>query len=59
MTDKIPSVEKMVDDLWEREFYNMPVIDLIILAKQQFKHNLLSKNIKDIKKQFNDTMEGS
>jgi len=28
---------KMIDDLWEHYFHSLPVIDLIILAKQQFK----------------------
>ena len=27
---------KMIDDMWEHHFYNLPIIDLIILAKQQF-----------------------
>ncbi len=27
---------KMIEDMWEHHFYGLPVIELIILAKQQF-----------------------
>ena len=44
---------KMIDDLWEHEFYFMPTIDVIVLAKQQFKDKLSLKTPDEIVDKYN------
>ena len=48
---------KMIDDLWEHHFYNLPVIELIILAKQQFKDKHCLNTADEIVDKYNEIFQ--
>ena len=48
---------KMIDDLWEHHFYNLPIIDLIILAKQQFKDKHCLNTADEIVDKYNEIFQ--
>ena len=48
---------KMIDDLWENHFYNLPVIELIILAKQQFKDKHCLNTADEIVDKYNEIFQ--
>jgi|TARA_R110002074_G_C12388273_1_gene653045 hypothetical protein len=48
---------KMIDDMWEHHFYNLPVIDLIILAKQQFKDKHCLNTADEIVDKYNEIFQ--
>jgi len=49
---------KMIEDMWEHHFYNLPVVELIILAKQQFIDKHCLNTADEIVDQYNEIFQG-